>query len=305
MQVVYSWGNRLIKFCEVNKNRVTHIPWAAPLAWKGGSAILLVALGAAQAAVLKEDYPGATFNDPKLNSPVLGVYVLSTNFNAGGTSYTLTDNPLHPTFENDPSAAFLNIHNNEQSTLSNKLTYGQLYDFTVTGKNLNDGDLVVRSYAAFLNDKGSCGVDFYIENKGTKVAGAKVHWIQTLAGNNPLNGVAGTPFSKVDGGGQNPYYDATFDADSTFLSDDPHTPTSGLGAVSLYYNFETFLAYENSSYVLNNDGTVKTKGQVDIYDGVAWGMTIVPESSAPTLLLAGLALALGRLGGMRRAAKQA
>ncbi|GEM_PF-6718845 len=253
----------------------------------GALAIFAGSFGAANAGVLTSNYTGA-FNDPILNSAVLGTYTPVASFMAGGNPYNINDSPVTPTFEATPSASFLTILNGQQSSLvanGVNLTFGQLYTFN-TGKALANNDLVLRSYAANASG-GTVDDDFYIENAGATISGGKVHWIQTLVDNWKLNSPVGTLDSKVDNSPlkANPYYDNGGDANSTFLSDDPTRQTAGYNGLPIYFNFETFLVNENSSYTLNDDGTVKTKGSVDVYGGVLWGFTITPEPGTTALLV--------------------
>lgn len=261
-------------------------------------ALLLTGLATVSAAVLKEDYPGASFGTAGGNTAE-GTYTPTTTFTVGGTLYTMSDNPNRPTFQDDPSSTFMNLLLNQTSSLianGTNLTFGALYNFNVTGKDLTTNDLVVKSYATHVanTDPTTNRFDesFYVQNAGGTISGTNVHWIQALVDNWKLNTAPGTADSKIDNGGPgaqaDPYYDTGGDASSSYLFDDPNRRTALVNGTSVYFNFETFLVYQNSTYTLNDDGTVKTKGSVDIYDGVLWGFTLVPEPGTASLLILGL-----------------
>jgi hypothetical protein len=278
------------------------LPWRSLLCTL---ALFCVALSPAQTQVLTFNYNGP-FVAPSGNQ-VTGTYAPLTGFTtAGGKSYVMTANPFQVAFQDDPSATFLNILTNQPSSIvanGNPLTFGALYDFTTAGKNLNNGDLVVWSYAEHVaGATNRFGQNFFIQNKGGAISGAKVHWIQTVVNNWKSLTVPGTPDSRVDTPSTTtPYYDKGADATSVYLFDDPARDNGNLldgynDAKPIFFNFETFLVNENSTYTLNGDNTVKTKGSIDLYDGVRWGFILgTPEPGVTTLLSVSITLLPGLL----------
>jgi len=283
----------------------------ALIKFSGACALLLALAGsqAANAAVLKIDYAGGSFVTGGGNTS-LGISNSASTFTVGGTLYTLSANPFQPTYLADPSANFMSIVQSQTSSLiagGNNLTFGQLYNFNFTGKTLTNDDLVIRSYATHVgpgtNANDLLGEDFYVRNAGGTISGGSVHWIQVLTDNWKLSLAhtpPGTPDNKIDNGGPgaqpNPYYDTAGDGSSSYLYDDPSRYMNDVNGTRVYFNFETFLVKETSNYTLNFDNTVNTKGTIDVYDGVLWGFTIVPEPGCGALLV----LALGCRWLMRR-----
>ena len=300
-----------------------HSPWKSTLL---AVALLGASLQIAQAQVVVENYPNApvVFNggilaNAKLgpNNSSAGNYNAISYFNVGGKDWSVSLLPLHPTDQPNPTANWTNILNGQSATVTTpagpkNYTYGQLYDFpTANGVpvdyTLSNGALNVRTYATFANIPNDLfGIDFHVQYNPTvppdSPSAPNIHWIQTLNDNWNLSGAPGTLDKKVDvpAGQADPYYDTQGVADSTFLFDEPRRNISGLAGYSgppIVFNFETFLVKEVAVPTYNPDGTINTKGKVQVYDGVNYGFiaqTPEPGSVALFITLTGSGLVIFR-----------
>lgn len=287
--------------------------------WKSTLLVAAVLAGAslqsARAQVVVENYPNAAVNfnggitAAKLgpNNSSAGNYNAISYFTVGGNVWSVTLNPLHPTLQDDPTNNWTTVLNGQTATVTtpagNKnYTYGQLYDFPTANSvpvdySLSNGALNVRTYATFASPANDLfGIDFHVQYAPTSPpdppSANNIHWIQVLTDNWKLSGGPGTLDNKVDLAAANqsdPYYDTNAVGDSTFLFDEPRRNISGLAGYvggPITFNFETFLVKEVLTPTYNADGTINTKGKVQVYDGVRYGFTAqTPEPGSVTLFI--------------------
>lgn len=287
--------------------------------WKSTLFAALALLGAsfqiAQAQVVVENYPNApvVFNGgltgPKLgpHNSSAGNYNPISYFTVAGKVWSVSLNPLHPADQANPTTNWTTVLNGQNANVTTpagpkNYTYGQLYDFPIANSvpvdySLSNGALNVRTYATFASPADDLfGIDFHVQYNPTvppdSPAGANIHWIQVLKNNWNLSGAPGTPDNKVDVAANlaNPYYDTQGLSDSTFLFDEPRRNISdlvGYVGAPITFDFETFLVKEVAAPVYNPDGTINTKGKVQVYDGVRYGFIAqTPEPGSVMLFIA-------------------
>ncbi len=286
--------------------------------WKSTllAAVTMVAASfhVAQAQVVVENYPNApvVFNGGltagKLgpNNSSAGNYNPVSYFTVGAATWSVSLKPSHPTDQNDPTGNWTTVLNGQNATVATpagakNYTYGQLYDFPIVNSvpadyGLSNGALNVRTYATFASVPNDLfGIDFHVQYNPTTPdppSAANVHWIQVLKDNWNLGGAPGTPENTVDVPANlpNPYYDTSFVGDSTFLFDEPRRNITGLAGYSgpsITFDFETFLVKEVLVPTYNVDGTINSKGKVQVYDGVNYGfVAAVPEPNSVLLFVA-------------------
>ncbi|MCW3099000.1 MAG: hypothetical protein JWL77_4618 [Chthonomonadaceae bacterium] len=264
----------------------------------------------AQAQVVTETYDSAALNG--LGVATTSQYRAVNGFTANGFTYGVGVNPLHPTFQDDPSVNFINTLNNQVTNPAGKnLTFGAVYDFsTVSGGgpdySLSNGSLNVRRYTAEAGG-GTFGCDFWVDYKPSAIArngitdpnGAGMHWIQVITDNwnisDPVaaNQGPGRPENIVDVDitppQGDPYYDSgptPGTANTSFFFDGPRRLQAGVTGAPYFWNAELFVVKEVLAPTFDGAGDVTAKGKIQIYDGVKYGfVAATPEPGVIAYLL--------------------
>ena len=280
----------------------------------GGLATLPV-----NAQVVTENYNGAVLSNPKTGLMPTSTYRAANSFSANGFNYSVVLQPLHPLFQDDPTANFLSTLTNQATNPAGKLlTFGDVYNFsTVSGGgpdySLSNGSIEVRRYTAEASG-GSFGLDFWADYKPsaaprggvTDPNGASMHWIQVINDNwnisDPMmaNRGPGKPENIVDVDitppQGDPYYDNGGAANNAFFLDTPRRPQGGVTGGTYFWNAELFVVKDALAPTFNMmTGDVTQKGTIQIYDGVRYGfIATTPEFSVivDIVLLGGGAFAV-------------
>jgi hypothetical protein len=275
------------------------------------ASVLLVALAAPLSAqVVTETYDGGMLMKGALTRT--SEYRAQTSFSANGFNYSVILNPLHPIFQDDPTANYMSILNgqNTNPTGMKVLKFGDVWDFPIMTEmgpdySLSKGAIEVRRYTAEATG-GGFGLDFWVDyhpmgadpNQRTGNVG-DMHWIQVINDNwnisdpNMANRGPGKPEMivdvDVDPPDTAPYYDGGNHpgaADNTYFFDGPRRPQSQVNGQGYFWNAELFVAKEVLRPTFTADGSVMTKGKIQIYDGVRYGfIAITPELSPSVHLL--------------------
>jgi len=276
----------------------------------GPLVLLAAAAQPLSAQVVTETYDGGMLTKGTLTRT--SEYRAQNNFTANGFNYSVILNPLHPVFQDDPTANYMSILNgqNTNPTGMKVLKFGDVWDFptmTVGGPDysLSKGAIDVRRYTAEAGG-GGFGLDFWADYHpmGTDPSQRNggvgdMHWIQVINDNwnisDPNMAKQGPGKSEmivdvdVDPPDTAPYYDAGLHpgtADNTFFFDGPRRPKSGVNGQSFFWDAELFVAKEVLQPTFMADGSVMTKGKIQIYDGVRYGfVAITPELSPGIHLL--------------------